>query len=77
MSKQNFKNEFNNIYRQIEKNNFSAVNKMILNLMKFQGLKCLFNVIVLSILMKNQIKYVKYILKHLIFKRISRSNLKL
>ena len=77
LSKQNFKNEYKSINKQIGKNNFSGANKMIFNLIKFQGLKYLLNIIFLQIVMKNQIKYLKNILKNIIFKKISRSNLKL
>ncbi len=73
MKKENYKKEFNFINKQIERNNHSGVNKMLLNLFKFQGFKCLFSIIFLSLMVKNQIKYFKQILKHFIFKKISRS----
>ena len=73
MKEENYKKEFNFINKQIERNNHSGVNKMLLNLFKFQGIKCLFSIIFLSLMVKNQIKYFKQILKHFIFKKISRS----
>ncbi len=69
--------EFNLIEKQIEKNNFSGANKMLLNLAKYQGISCFFNIKFLVLIFKSTIKYFKQIVKYFLFKKLSRSHLKL
>ena len=69
--------EFNLIEKQIEKNNFSGANKMLLNLAKYQGISCFFNNKFLVLISKSTIRYFKQIAKYFLFRKLSRSYLKL
>jgi len=72
MSLRDINDEINRIKNQIEKNNFSGANKMLINIIIFQKLNRLLNINFLLIILNNQIRYLKYHIKRIIFKRISR-----
>jgi hypothetical protein len=73
MNKQQRLKEFELINNQIEINNNSGANKMLLNFVKHQRIRCFFDNKFIILIIKNLTKYFKQILKHFIFKKISRS----
>ena len=76
MSKDDYIKEFKHINHQIEKNNFSGANKMMFNLLFGQGIYCLLYNFFFILLLKNNFRYLKEIIKTILFKKFSRSHLK-
>jgi hypothetical protein len=67
------KKEINLLSSQIESRNFSAVNKMIFNIIKFQKFVTFFRMDLIYLLLLNQFRLLKTILKRFLYKFISRN----
>ena len=76
MSKKDYSEEFKLITYQIERNNFSGVNKMLHNLVTRQGFYAILYKHFWFLFFKNHFRYFKEIIRKILFKKFSRTHLK-
>ncbi len=73
MTKKEYLEELKYIDGQVETNNNSGANKMMYNVIRYQSLYNCCHISFLYLLIKNQIMFLKKILKNFIFKKVSRT----